>query len=128
MTIRSRLGLGFAAAVMLVAPPMMARAEMTGTSALDACRRQMLPSPPGYSPAPHELVLSGRCIGVIDAIIRVGRSLPPPQRNCAPMDGSTAGLQVVVQYMVGHRDRLGEPFVDLVTGALAEKWPCPVPK
>lgn len=109
-------------AAFLLATPV--QAQMTGTEALEACRRGMLPSPPNHNPPPHEIAATGRCFGIVDAALLLGRSLPPAQRHCAPADASSAAPAVVVAFLVRHRERLGEPFADLAVAAMKDKWPC----
>jgi hypothetical protein len=113
-------------ALMIVLTAGTANAQTSGKDMLEPCRNQILPTPPGKVTPPHELVLQGRCAGMIEALAYVGRDLPEPRRNCTPDGPAGAGMQgVVVSYLVGHRDRLNDRFMDLVLAALAAKWPCP---
>ena len=104
-----------------------ARAETSGAFMLEPCRGLLIPTPPGKVTTIHEAVLAGRCTGTIAGLAAIGPLLPEARRHCAPPEvatGKRGAIDVVVAYMLKHRDRLQERFVDLVLAALADKWPC----
>ncbi len=116
------------AALMISLAAGAANAQASGNDMLNPCRDLILPTPPGKVRPPHEIVISGTCVGIVEALAYVGRDLPEPRKSCVPA-GSARGepFSVVISYLVSHRDRLNERFMDLVIAALAEKWPCPKP-
>ncbi len=86
----------------------------------------------GDVPVPGDLTGLGEmgiCVGAINALMWLDKSLPPPFRIfCAP-EGAGPGqaAKIIVKFLEAHPGRLNENYHMLMTDALRDAWPCPTP-
>jgi hypothetical protein len=74
---------------------------------------------------PVALVTTGQCIGTIETLVHVGRSLPSSSRFCAPAEGIVGqAARVAILYIESRPQRTHENFTALAIEALHDAWPC----
>ncbi len=85
----------------------------------------MLPHCEHYATVNRLDVLAGRCGGIIETILFLGKDLPISYKICAPKQvvPLQAGL-VVVNYMKNHPEELHMPFKWIAIRALRLAWMC----
>lgn len=68
----------------------------------------------------------GKCVGVVEATMKMAPLIEKTRRFCIPPAATTAeGVTIAVRYMAEHPEHLDRDFIPLILVALDEKWPCP---
>jgi hypothetical protein len=67
----------------------------------------------------------GLCAGMLSTLFYVGQNLSPKYCSRAP-SGSNVGqaMQIAIDFLEAHPERMKESFVDLAGEALNQAWPC----
>jgi hypothetical protein len=80
---------------------------------------------PGGVKTPLDAAKSGYCVGLVKALLFVGRRLQEPDNFCAP-EGVTIGqgTRVVLKYLNDNPDKTHSPAENLAVAAFRAAWRC----
>jgi hypothetical protein len=102
-----------------------AQESWTGNSLLQGCRAVASRLTPDT-----DLFAAGVCAGEIKALASIAGALKDEQlQSCVPSQTGPRQLaKVVVSYLDHHHAILSEQLSVLILSALADAWPCQIPK